>query len=65
MSTDLDDAKATVAEWRTRGWTTILLEERDDGGWRATQGGVSVEGRGETAALAAAEYCRRVEGTDE
>jgi len=41
-------------------WTTIVLEEQADGGWLATQTGVSVEGHGTTAADAAAEYCRRV-----
>jgi len=47
-------------------WTTIVLKERDDGTWLATQGGVSVEGTGETAAAAATDYCRQVEeGVDE
>lgn len=41
-------------------WTTISLEERDDGDWLATQAGVPVEGHGETAADAAAEYCRLI-----
>lgn len=48
--------------WYRRQWTTIVLEA-DDGGWRATQTGVDVEGRGETAADAAADYCRRVAET--
>jgi hypothetical protein len=39
-------------------WTTIVLEERGDEGWVATQTGVDVEGRGDTAAEAAARYCR-------
>lgn len=42
-------------------WTTIVLQERGDGTWLATQSGVPVEGTGETAAAAATEYCRRVE----
>ena len=46
-------------------WTTIVLKELDDGEWLATQGGVPVEGNGETAAAAAAEYCRKVEEGDE
>lgn len=51
---------------RRKRWTTIVLEERDDGEWLATQTGVSVEARGTTAADAAAEYCRQVaEGPDE
>jgi len=45
-------------------WTTIVLEECDDGSWRATQRGVPVEGRAETAAAAAGAYCRNVESTD-
>jgi hypothetical protein len=57
MASTLDD---TVRDWRTRGWTTIVLETAGDE-WRATQEGVDIEGRGETAALAAADYCRRVE----
>lgn len=48
-----------------RHWTTIVLEERDDGTWRATQRGVPVEGRAGTAAAAAAAYCRKVEGNGE
>jgi hypothetical protein len=46
-------------------WTPIVLEEHDDGSWRATQRGVPVEGRVETAAAAAAAYCRNVESSDE
>jgi len=46
-------------------WTTIVLEERSDGSWRATQQGVPVEGRAETAPAAAAAYCRNVETTDD
>jgi len=60
-----DDAERTVELARHRKhWTTIVLEERDDGEWLATQGGVPVEGHGETAAAAAAEYCRKVEADD-
>jgi len=44
-------------------WTTIVLEEQDDGNWLATQVGVVVKGHGETAADAAAEYCRKISGT--
>lgn len=40
--------------------TTVVLEERGDE-WLATQGGIPVEGRGETAAAAAAAYCRKIE----
>jgi hypothetical protein len=45
------------------GWTTIVLDELDDGRWLATQGGVSVQGHGETAADAAADYCRKISET--
>ena len=41
-------------------WTTIVLEEQDNGRSLATQGAVAVEGHGETAAEAAAEYCRKI-----
>ncbi|PSP53277.1 hypothetical protein BRC67_02155 [Halobacteriales archaeon QH_3_68_24] len=47
-----------------RHWTTIVLEECDDGTWRATQRGVPIEGRGGTAAGAAAAHYRKVEGDD-
>lgn len=40
--------------------TTVVLEERN-GEWLATQGGIPVEGRGETAAAAAAAYCRKID----
>jgi|GEM_PF-1444973 len=53
------------APHRRTHWTTIVLEECSDGSWRATQRGVPVEGRAETAAAAAATYCRNVESTDE
>lgn len=56
----LDRASERVATWRTRGWTTIVLEEGPDGTWRATQEGVATVGHGETAADAAAAYCSRV-----
>ncbi|QPV63029.1 hypothetical protein I7X12_20335 [Halosimplex litoreum] len=50
------------APWHRRRWTTIVLEEYG-GGWRATQTGVAAEGHGETAADAAAAYCRRIAQT--
>ena len=46
--------------WHRREWTTIVLEAAGEG-WRATQTGVDVVGRGETAAAAAADYCRRID----
>lgn len=42
--------------------TTILVEE-DETGWRATQQGVDLVGRGDTAARAAANYCELVDET--
>lgn len=50
--------------WHRRRWTTIVLEEYA-GGWRATQTGVAAEGHGDTAADAAAAYCRRIARTGE
>ncbi|QLH83465.1 hypothetical protein [Halosimplex pelagicum] len=50
------------APWHRRRWTTIVLEECG-GGWRATQTGVAAEGHGDTAADAAAAYCRRIAET--
>ncbi|QLH78566.1 hypothetical protein HZS55_15270 [Halosimplex rubrum] len=52
------------APWHRRRWTTIVLEECG-GGWRATQTGVAAEGHGDTAADAAAAYCRRIAETAE
>lgn len=40
--------------------TTLLLEQTEDGAWRATQAGVDLVGRGPSAALAAARYCELV-----
>lgn len=57
-----DDDEADRAGPR-RHFTTIELTERD-GEWVATQGTIPVAGRGETAAAAAADYCRKVEGRD-
>lgn len=64
MGATYDDTEVhTERDSRTKGWTTIVLEELDDGRWMATQGGVSVQGHGETAADAAAEYCRKISET--
>jgi hypothetical protein len=54
-----DDEHETATNTR-RHMTTVVLEERD-GEWLATQGGIPVEGRGETAAAAAAVYCRKID----
>jgi predicted chitinase len=43
-----------------RGRTLLELTQRDDGTWIATQQGVDLEGTGETGALAAMAYCRKV-----
>jgi hypothetical protein len=49
---------------RTR-LTVLELEELPSGEWRATQTGANQEGRGETAAAAAAAYCQCVATDDE
>jgi hypothetical protein len=41
--------------------TTVILDKEDEGEWYATQRGVDQVGHGETAAEAAAEYCRLVD----
>lgn len=40
--------------------TTVVLDKTDDGEWYATQRGVDLFGHGQTAADAAATYCRLV-----
>ncbi|MFQ3293226.1 MAG: hypothetical protein ACI9PP_000109 [Halobacteriales archaeon] len=52
----------TAQRWMNPRTTTVVLDEREDGTWFATQRGVDVVGQGETAAKAAAEYCRLVDG---
>lgn len=56
------DYERQVASWKHERTTTIVLEELADGSWHATQRDVGVHGYGDTAAAAAAEYCRRVDG---
>ena len=51
---------ATTDDESNTGQTMLELTQLDDGGWRATQTGVEIEGDGETAALAAMDYCRKV-----
>ncbi|MBX0323699.1 hypothetical protein EGH21_11740 [Halomicroarcula sp. F13] len=59
----ISDGRRTESDGKRR-LTTLVVEERD-GEWVVTQGGVPVEGRGETAAAAATAYCRNVsEGVD-
>jgi hypothetical protein len=43
-----------------RGHTLLELRQRPDGTWVATQFDVDVTGTGETGALAAMDYCRRI-----
>lgn len=57
-----DEYDQQVADWQRERTTTIVLEENTDGTWHATQRGVDVHGYGETAAAAAAAYCRRIDG---
>ena len=62
MTVGYDDEKSACEPVDARRhMTTVLLEERSDGEWLATQGGIPVEGRGQTAAEAAAEYCRKID----
>lgn len=56
MSIDRQTVDSTVQQGRT----LIELSRRDDGTWLATQPCVDVVGEGETGALAAMEYCRKV-----
>lgn len=51
----------TARRWRNARMTTVILNKEDDGEWDATQRGVDVVGHGETAADAAATYCRLVD----
>lgn len=64
MGTSIETAGAATERWRTRGRTTLVLASNGDE-WRASQHGVAVTGHGETAASAAADYCRRLEAGDE
>lgn len=48
------------ARRRLTGRYSLLVVEDVDDGWRVTQDGVAVVGRGRSAPLAAADYCRRV-----
>ncbi|WP_123537858.1 hypothetical protein [Halosimplex salinum] len=57
-------AETDSTDYTRRHMTTLLLEERGDDAWVVTQGGVNVEGHGQTAAQAAADYCQRVENAD-
>jgi hypothetical protein len=56
-------ADETARRWRNARTTTLLLDEREEGAWLATQRGAEIVGHGETAAAAAAEYCRLVDET--
>lgn len=59
MRTDGDPGIVEQHE-RQRGRTLIELTRTDDGTWVATQSDVDVRGTGETGALAAMDYCRRI-----
>jgi len=59
-----DEYERRAATWKHERTTTIVLERLSDGSWHATQRDVAVHGRGETAAAAAAAYCRRVDGDE-
>lgn len=51
----------TARRWRNARMTTVILDKEEDGDWYATQRGVDLVGHGETAAEAAARYCRLVD----
>lgn len=65
MQTDMAPTNGSERDESTTGrrqhLTTVVLEERAPDEWLATQGGIPVEGRGETAAEAAARYCRKID----
>jgi len=56
-------SEETARRWRNARMTTLLLDKREEGAWLATQRGAEIVGHGETAAEAAAEYCRLVAET--
>ena len=56
---------ATTDDESNTGQTMLELTQLDDGRWRATQAGVEIEGYGETGALAAMDYCRKVAEEDD
>ena len=56
-----ESRREIVEEHATQRNRTLLeFTRRDDGTWVATQQDVDLEGTGETGALAAMEYCRKV-----
>lgn len=65
MEVERRDRTDRLGRTNLRHLTTVVLEERGDGEWLATQTGVSVEGYGATAAEAAANYCRKIDGRDD
>lgn len=61
---EVESAQGTTVG--TRGRTMIELEQRADGTWEASQPDLAVVGTGETGALAAMDYCRKIaEGAHE
>jgi hypothetical protein len=54
------EAESLDTHEQTRGRTLLELEQQPDGTWLATQYDVDVEGTGETGALAAVDYCRKI-----
>lgn len=61
MATREADGDVEADRWYRRGRTTIELRQNDRGEWLATQRGVDAEGRGPSAAAAAAAYCRAID----
>jgi hypothetical protein len=58
IETALLEDTSDLPRTNVRQLTTVILEERTDGSWLATQTGVLVEGYGETVADAVVDYLR-------
>ena len=61
MATSTRETGVDDDRWRQVGRTTLELRQNDRGKWLATQHGVDAEGRGPSAAAAAAAYCREID----
>ena len=61
MATSTHEGAVDGDRWDRVGRTTIELRRNERGTWLATQRGVDAEGRGTSAAAAAAAYCRAID----
>jgi len=61
MATSTREAGVDDERWQQVGRTTIELRRNERGTWLATQRGVEAEGRGTSAAAAAAAYCQAID----